>query len=783
MPIYKYDPKSITGYNYSTVFSNGDNAEKDKTCGFLESLIGWSELMYEHAQKSPEGFFGYLEFSDPLDTKKEGKTLSKDLRDLSSINDNKKFSAKNLDTFAANKGKELTGTLGSFLASGGLVKAMERSSQYKEGNARDKGEFYAYFIEPMFANNGRLFKSIVTEYAKSLKKSPDEAAQIAENLYNDQFKKVKETFAFNSVITGRIKELVPESEILVEDKNAMIPNVPQKVTKEEVHKNFIFANDYDPSSLSNFEIVRFEELADDDKEQASVFVNGAINWLGKAREYSVKNGFPVFNYKVTDSLGGERNAGAKIRENVNEFLDNKRRINKDTVESFWQEEGGALLGNIATLLSTGALSRCMKNDRIPTKKRAEFYLDMVEPMMADSGKVFKDFMFNAALATGKDENEAFRYASDAYYDEMKEINKYVKNDFDLSNEIIEQRNQRNEKNNAKDNIIENNIINTNVNNINNDIKINNEIKDPYEELVEAQIKERDQRRADMKEAVLNDRQIYKLPDYREAVNLFGSTKILAFGPETDEHKFITNDIRKYNDFLQKNNASTNSTLNLDGLTDEQKMEKLAEQVYTLDKMKRHVKTYVDQKTEKGLPNTSAGKDRLAGAFCIGEHVEDWIKRTENQIKELGFAHNLKEFRNSKEYNKKALELAKDKLKNTKVLGKGTEPKVIDDLYDIANFCALKIKYDMVTNFDGDSVNIPEIQDKFKNKSVSEIRKELMLDKDFRTVTAEHLASCGHDGAESVSTSNSLFDKYEREVHAKAFNARENQRINNNNLSF
>ena len=170
----------------------------------------------------------------------------------------------------------------------------------------------------------------------------------------------------------------------------------------------------------------------------------------------------------------------------------------------------------------------------------------------------------------------------------------------------------------------------------------------------------------------------------------------------------------------------------------------------LNDIKHYANDYVSLKTQKGLPSTPAGKDRLTGAFALMDNADQELATLEKEIVSDGKYKNLKDFMNSKEYMEVALNQINEKISNIDEFEKGDKVRSIEERYLLAQQAAFNIKLnpDKYKDFE-----------QYKNLSATDVADRLMYDEAFEAACKDTLAKNNRSGAEMVKSGEKLLDSF------------------------
>lgn len=535
---------------------------------------------------------------------------------------------------------------------------------------------------------------------------------------------------------------------------------------------------YDINKLQNLEQAKRE-----DAQKASEFLNSMFAWMQTMSEYAGTEPEKFYD-QTTDSIN-EGISGEDLKNETKELLEHQRVINENTVGGAWKSENSKILKVAGGFLSRGGLANALKTEKYKNatdKEKAEFYVDYIAPMIDNEGKLYKDLI----TEYGKSQNVpgilAASTAGDLYKKDMKEIHESISPEVQTEiNNIYKERNLKNANAQKKEQKkADNIIINEEKIENNNEIKVNpdelqlnpnelpvvnNPLDEDAKKIKNERIKENKRIYNLNRERLYEDKGLVNAPTYRRGVELFNSTKILAAGPEGTTHSLVNKAVYDYSNFLSSRQNANNVAYVEDMKPDEQKRT-LAEQLYKIDNVRVQTLSYITSKTKNGLPNTPAGKDRLLGAYVIREHADDFLKTTEADIKRLGFANNLSDFRNSREYIETASRLASEELSKRNKIGKGNARTTVDDIMLVAEQTACNIKLH--------PEKFKRLNEQYKDKSLTDIQTSLMNDKTFVETTKTMFRTARNNGATVAQNNDKLINDYDMNLTMNGLD-----RINNN----
>ena len=460
-------------------------------------------------------------------------------------------------------------------------------------------------------------------------------------------------------------------------------------------------------------------------------------------------------YAALDVVKGVVNKKAFAKDypelkNKLEKITTTSKITKDSVVGALMADGAPVAEAVTEMLECGILSKIMENPKkagMNEEQQAAFYVNIVQPFARNDGKLAKHFIGKHydTLTNIEESYEKKDNATKAFLADAKKINDMVTEKDELSEAIEEYVNNRDVKKKKKnisiDNKIDDNIININEN----------------PDIPKAgKPKKKDGKNAWKDTIRQNLYESKGKPDglsYNDAVKSFRSVRLLSLGASSTEHDILNESLDDYKQYYEKNEDKLYSYKLRTMSSPDQKLI-LAEKIYKLETMSRQANSYIDIKTNKGrkVPGTPAGTDRLLGAFEIDRNVKQMLKETEEQIRDLGLANSLEEFKEDMDVNMYTLKVINEKISGIAEFEKKDPIRKVEQSFLLAQQAAYQIKEDMLDlEYDGK-------YDEFKDMSVGKIAKTLSHDDSFDAACKLVIRKCGGKGPK-ISENLILLDKY------------------------
>lgn len=501
------------------------------------------------------------------------------------------------------------------------------------------------------------------------------------------------------------------------------------------------------------------KATEEDKTNAANFLNSMMAWYQNVKPLLQLDDEDYMDSLESDDLNPNQ-TNDELKK-VHEDLDfSKEKVTKDTVVNAWSLDSERLLQGVGSLLSRSVMTDGFTSGKDKNfDAKAAYYIKVVEPMMRNDGKLFKEVLTGYANLNnnmGADKNQISKKV-DAFYKTQKQfIDSVLSRKPELKAKIQELK------------------------------------SDPYKLEVASGGKklvadEPEIKLGENKEKASSIKNVYKDQLYRDkninvddfrlaskARNLFGSTRLIALGSESTEHSLLNKAVKAYDKY--------DAPDDLMGSFSDNDIEKNCKKVYMLSNMKRLAKSYADLKTQKGMPSTPAGKDRLAGAFGIMDSADQDLAKIEKEIKDFGKYNSLKEFMNSEEYMRSALNQVNSQIMVIDKFNKGDRILEIEEQYLLAQQAALTIKLnpDKYKDFE-----------QYANSSATNIADRLMHDKDFIDAYKNTLANNKGKGKDMAASAEELLEnfkavKFNENLENKGTAVKNNKvqkKVQNNKLGF
>ena len=514
-----------------------------------------------------------------------------------------------------------------------------------------------------------------------------------------------------------------------------------------------------PEKLNTFDINTLNSLSDNSsevqKEKAADMLNNMLAWFEKLKQIAVKDKDNE-DYFI-NTAGNTINSSEtpeELKKNLNELNSKTDVIDKENVSLLWSVQKPSIISVGGSMLARGFLSKSViaadASGNSTPEAEAVYYLKFVEPFMANNGKLFKSIVSNYAHSIGKEYAELESIANKLYNNEKKYIDNYFLDKPKVKEEIDKQKNAAVRKeeeelsfDDSADNIIpenENIDINENKYDDPDELHRQNDLDEKFIANMNKSVKvlKHKRQQADYKAQLYQEGGFgVNTPRYEEAVSNFKSTKILAMGPESTEHSLLNESIKDIAEFA-KENKLLESIVQVYGKPVEEKVSAYAAEVLKLETMSRRATIYIDLKTQNGLPNTPAGKDRLLGAYALRDNANDILKRMSNDTNGAGLGKNLDELRKNPAFQKAMLKEVSDKIMQIKQFAKKDPVREIEERYLLAQQAALTIKVSKDAAY-------KDLKGNFKSMNVKELTDHLSHDKSFQAAIDYRLKVSNRSG--------------------------------------
>ncbi len=476
--------------------------------------------------------------------------------------------------------------------------------------------------------------------------------------------------------------------------------------------NYSFSNG---NALANNKV----QASDAEKTNAARFLNSMMAWY-----QNVKSGLDFDDEDLESDDLNPKQTNEDFKK-IHEGLDfSKKKVTENTAVQTWKEDSQRLLKGVGSLLSRGVMTQEFLNGKDKSlDTQAAYYVKVVEPMMKDNGKLFKEILTDYAKLENNGKAKTSSTIDDIYKTQKNFIDNHLKYHPKLNAKIQELKKDPNKL----------------------------DVASGGEKLVadepEIKLEEKKVKAFSIKDGY--KAQLYKdknidIDDIRfsnKARDLFGSTRLVALGSESTEHSLLNKAVKAYDKYGASDDDLGFMETNSDARS---------KKVFMLTNIKRLANSYTDLKTEKGMPSTPAGKDRLAGAFAIMDSADQNLAEIEKEIKSDGKYNSLKEFMNSKEYMETALKEINSQIKAIDKFNKGDAVREIEEQYLVAQQAALNIK-----------LNPEKYKDfeQYANSNATSIADRLMHDKDFNDAYKNNLANNKRNGKDIAASSEELLNNF------------------------
>ncbi len=403
-------------------------------------------------------------------------------------------------------------------------------------------------------------------------------------------------------------------------------------------------------------------------------------------------------YAALDVVKGVVNKKAFAKDypelkNKLEKITTTSKITKDSVVGALMADGAPVAEAVTEMLECGILGKIMENPKkagMNEEQQAAFYVNIVQPFAKNDGKLAKHFIGKHydTLTNIEESYEKKDNATKAFLADAKKINDMVTENDVLSEaveEYVNNRNVKKKKNNEKKIIDDDSLPDISIDNKINDNIIN--INENPDILKAGEPKKKDGKNA-WKDTIRQG--LYESkgkPDglsYNDAVKSFRSVRLLSLGASSTEHDILNESLDDYKQYYEKNEDKLYSYKLRTMSSPDQKLI-LAEKIYKLETMSRQSNSYIDIKTNKGqkVPGTPAGTDRLLGAFEIDRNVKQMLKETEEQIRDLGLANSLEEFKEDMDVNMYTLKVINEKISGIAEFDKKDPVRKVEESFLLA----------------------------------------------------------------------------------------------------
>ncbi len=480
------------------------------------------------------------------------------------------------------------------------------------------------------------------------------------------------------------------------------------------------------------------KASDEEKEKAAKFLKAMMAWYQNVKSFVKFDDEDSIDSLDSDDLNpNQSNDGFKEgHEDLNFAPEN---VTEDNAIPVWNQDSERLIQGVGSLLSRGVMrDGFVSNKDKNLEEKAAYYIKVVEPMMRNDGKLFKEVLSNYAkqnnIAT--DKAQTVKTIDSLYKNQKNHIDSILERSPELKAKIQELKNDPNKL----------------------DVASGGKKLVPDEP--EVKLGENKQkaysRKDEYKDQLYREKNIDP-KDFRfskKGRELFGSTRLVALGSESTEHSLLRKAVKAYD----KYDASDDML----GFSDDSTEER-CKKIFMLKNIKHLANDYVDIKIKKGMPSTPAGKDRLAGAYAIMDSADQDLAEIEEEIKDIGEYKNLKEFMNSKEYMKIALAQVNSQILDIDKFNKGDNVHEIEEQYLLAQQAALNIKLNPEKHKD---------LEQYANLSAANIADRLMHDKAFDTACKETLAKNKGKGENMAASGEELLNSF------KAIKSEKNMENNN-----
>ena len=722
-----------------------------------------SEESYDNARKFYNSAYAMLDVVKTIVNKEGYAKKYPELRKKLDNFDTKKKINKNNVTGAVLVDKDNINELVSdVLTSDVLVDVMADPAAAGMSDM-DAAAFYIGLIMPFEKKDNSLASYFIE---KNVDKNVEEVNRF--NAKNDGINKVRKNL-------NTIKESIEKKPGLKDAVEELTFSPEQKKVKAE-KKAAEEKKKADEIKRENPKFERLNEIKF--KHSNNLKAIDGVNMNSEQEERTVAAAFYNNVYAALDVVKGVVNKKDFAKDypelkNKLEKITTTSKITRDNVVGALMADGAPVAEAVTEMLECGILGKIMENPKkagMNEEQQAAFYVNIVQPFAKNDGKLAKHFIGKHydTLTNMEESYEKKDNATKAFLADAKKINDMLTENDELSEAIekyVNNRDVKKKKNNEKKIIDDDSILDINFDNKNNNIINDNIIINENPDIPKAGGPKKNSGKKAWRDTIRQN--LYESkgkPDglsYNDAVKSFRSVRLLSLGASSTEHDILNESLDDFKQYYEKNKDNFYFA-NLRTMSPPDRKLILAEKIYKLETMSRQAKSYIDMKTNEGqkVPGTPAGTDRLLGAFEIDRNVKQMLKETEEQIKDLGLADSLEEFKEDMDVNMYTLKVINEKISGIAEFDKKDPVRKVEESFLLAQQAAYQIKEDMQDlEYDGK-------YDEFKDMSVGKIAKTLSHDDSFDAACKLVIRKCGSKGPK-ISENLILLDQYMEKKAAKA----------------